>query len=209
MVSEIFRIDLKISPLHSTSTRSAFKALPEDLAMPADQTQLSEFSQTRFIYIPIGNYPYVSKSGLSERQLRKRLVKQGWEVWRGGNIGILRRNDELYPVVREKYSRLCAFIECSFSREMLECLQYLCYHHGMPDFICKRRKDWKFVECKLGHEQLSKRQKLCIKKLQELGFAVEVHKLVEACTKTKISAVDIMTGEKRWIEKELTVGEFA
>jgi hypothetical protein len=73
----------------------------------------------------------------------------------------------------------------------------------MPDFICYRYGVFKFVECKLGYETLSARQKKCIPKLQEQGFIVEVHKLVDAPTKTRVADVDITTGYIELREKQM------
>ena len=73
----------------------------------------------------------------------------------------------------------------------------------MPDFICYRRGRFKFVECKLGHEQLSKRQKICIKKLRQYGYAIEVHKIVDPCTKVWKAIVDIDTGKRNVIDVQL------
>ena len=144
--------------------------------------------------------------GLSEHQLKQRLQHQGWEVWRGGLIGITRQVD-LYPNVERKYARLCALLMRDYP-EKIELLQYLCaVHHGMPDYLCYRSKggktEWKFVECKYLHEQLSQRQKTCIIKLQSLGFTVEVHKLIDHRTKTRAASVDLHTGVKRVNEIQL------
>jgi len=161
------------------------------------------------IYVPIRNYPYKKRAGLSEVQLRKRLEKQGWKVWRGGFFH--RLHDDLYPVVRRKYIVLVQLIKRLYGLEKLE---FLCYmdrvHHGMPDFACYNStlKEFKFVECKLGHEQLSKRQKLTIGKLQEKGFKVEIHKLVDFCTKTRKARVSLNSREKHILEKDLTLKRF-
>lgn len=141
----------------------------------------------------------VSNYGLSEAQVKAKLLAEGWEVWRGGHIGITRRA-ELYPNVERKYKRLCELLERDFPQR-LELLQYLCHvHHGMPDYLCHREKggrnEWKFVECKFLHEQLSMRQKTCIAKLQSLGFTVEVHKVVDHRTKTRSAEVNIETGKR-------------
>jgi hypothetical protein len=142
--------------------------------------------------------------GLSELQVKAKLLKEGWEVWRGGNIGITRRA-ELYPNVERKYRRLCELLEQDYPKQ-LELLQYLCHvHHGMPDYVCYRRGEWKFVECKLYHEQLSKRQKTCITKLQSLGFIVEVHKLIDHRTKTRKAEINLATGKKKIKEHQLTL----
>jgi len=143
----------------------------------------------KFIYVPIAK-KYKSNRGLSERLIRKRLEGEGWEVWRGGFLHAPRM--EVYPNVLKKYKRLEHLIDPA----TLDHLQYLCVvHHGMPDFLCYR-DGFKFVECKLGHEQLSKVQKLCIPLLKKLGFPVEVHKMVFDCTKDRVALVNIKNGKK-------------
>ncbi|MCB9362088.1 VRR-NUC domain-containing protein [Candidatus Woesearchaeota archaeon] len=145
----------------------------------------------RFIYIPITR-AYKSNRGLSERLIKNKLEKEKWEVWRGGAFNILKQ-DEVYPNVQWKYMRLFAM----FPKEDILYFQYLCHvHHGMPDFVCAREEQIKFVECKLGHEQLSTRQRTCIKLLKHRGYEVEVHKLVNDCTRTRIAYIDLDTGKK-------------
>ncbi len=152
------------------------------------------------LYVPMRR-TFPSRHGLSEKELRRRLEKQGWIVWRGGRINII--NEEVYPNVRRKYELLCSLLE-KHQPGTLEELQYLCsVHHGMPDFICFRNGEFKFVECKLGHEGLSERQKTCISKLRGLGFMVEVHKLVDHCTKTRLATVNIAERRKQVIEKQM------
>jgi hypothetical protein len=170
--------------------------------------------------------------GFSESELKKRLEKQGWTVWRGELIiltrtlaqntleqrsarrlirNALEEKEESsvlhYPSVRRKYERLLQLLVEDFA-EQLEVLQYLCaIHHGIPDYLCYRKKDgkkeWKFVECKLMHEQLLPGQKACIPKLQQMGFHVEVHKLIDYRTKTRRAGVDLKTGTKKILEKQM------
>lgn len=84
-----------------------------------------------------------------------------------------------------------------------EFLQLLCaVHHGMPDFIVYRRGILKFVECKLGHEQLGEYQKRCLPRLKRIGFIVEVWKIVDECTKIRRAKVNILTKEKKVCEKQ-------
>jgi hypothetical protein len=140
---------------------------------------------------------YKSHRRLSENQLRIKLEKSGWTVWRGGYLNCL-REDELYPNAYRKYSMLYDILE-----DRLDFLQYLCViHHGMPDFLCYRKGELKFVECKLGNEQLSNAQKKCIAKLQENGFRVEVHKFVFHSTKIREANVDIISNSKEIIKKQ-------
>jgi len=136
------------------------------------------------IFVPLQSSP--PRFGLAERFLRRRLERQGWTVWRGGRIDIVRQED-VYPNVRRKYEQLCRLLQKHHPRQV-ERLQYLCaVHQGMPDFVCYRNGRFKFVECKLQYEPLSLRQKKCIQTLQQLGFVVEVHTLVDKRTKKRRS----------------------
>lgn len=156
------------------------------------QTTLIEFyAFVRFCFIPMRGSPE-NRHGLSERTIRRMLEREGWTVWRGGSIGAHRLPDA-WPAVQRKYGLLAELL--GEQHDLLALLAHV--HHGMPDFLCYRRGEWKFVECKLGHEQLSARQKICIERLQALGYVVEVHKLVEDCTKTRLASVDVRNGTKR------------
>lgn len=152
------------------------------------------------IYVPITKV-YKSRKGLSEKCLRRRLENQGWTVWRGGILNIIRKS-EVYPNVRKKYEILYRLME-TYRPSVFTYLQYLCsVHHGMPDFLCYRNKTFKFVECKLQYEGLSNRQKKCIEKLQAKGFVVEVHKLVDERTRIRKAVVNLETSEKQIFEKQ-------
>ena len=141
------------------------------------------------------NKRYKSHKGLAEKQLKIRLNKNGWEIWRAGFIHIIRTKD-LYPNVFQKYIRLRKLSN-------FEYLQYLsAVHHGMPDFLCRRKKIIKFVECKFANEQLSTRQKKCIIKLQSMGYKVEIHKLVFSSTKFRLAYLNLETGQLNVIEKQ-------
>ncbi len=168
------------------------------------QTRLFEF----FTLLPLLFFPYrgdyPDKRGLSEKLLRRRLENNGWTIWRGGLIGAQDEYD-IYPNVRRKYQLLEELLE-GFRPGTYEELKFLAkVHHGMPDFICFRKGVFLFVECKYGHEQLSIRQKHCIRKLKQLGFVVEVHKLVENCTKTRKAMIILETGEKKILNKQLRI----
>ena len=157
-------------------------------------------------YIPMRKYPYKTRHGLAELQLRKRLEKQGWKVWRGGFVHAIAA--DVYPSVKKRYLELAELILELHGERMLDFLCYLCtVHHGMPDLVCYNPalKQFKFVECKLGHEGLSSRQVLTIQRLQENGLNVEVHKLVEECTKTRKAEIDLRTKQKKVLEKEMTL----
>ncbi|MEK6849867.1 MAG: VRR-NUC domain-containing protein [Nanoarchaeota archaeon] len=170
------------------------------------QTSLLEFGlKITTIYVPIRNYPYMTRRGLSELQLRRRLEKQGWQVWRGG---FLHAASGYFPSVKKKYDFLFGLLKELTNEDTVQRLCYLSsVHHGMPDFLCynSATKQFKFVECKLGHEALSQRQVVTISKLHDAGFVTEVHKLVDACTKTRRAVVNISLGTKQVMEKEMTL----
>ncbi len=174
------------------------------------QSTLLEFGlNVVTVYVPMRRYPYKSRHGLAELQLRKRLEKQGWMVWRGGFVHALAA--DVYPHVKKKYLQLAELIVELYDDKALDFLCYLCaVHHGMPDLVCYNPtlQQFKFVECKLGHESLSQRQILTIKRLLDAGFNVEVHKLVEECTKTRKAEVDLVTKKKKILEKEMTLNAF-
>jgi hypothetical protein len=174
------------------------------------QSTLLEFGlKIITVYVPIRKYPYKTRHGLAELQLRKRLEKQGWHVWRGGFVHAIAA--DAYPAVRKKYAQLAELISELYGDKALDYLCYLCtVHHGMPDLVCYHPtlKQFKFVECKLGHESLSNRQVLTIKRLHDAGFNVEVHKLVEDCTKTRKAKVNLDTKQKYVMEKELRITQF-
>jgi len=173
------------------------------------QKFLAEYGMIKTICVPIKNYPYKTRIGLAERQLRNRLKKKGWELWRGGYINAI--SADIYPVVKRRYDQLAKIITDANGINMLHFLCYLCtVHHGMPDYVCyhKHTKQLKFVECKLFNEQLSQRQVKTILKLQEAGFNVEVHKLVGSSTKTREAETNILTKEKKIKQKEETLKKY-
>ena len=158
---------------------------------------------TDVVFTRIRNYPYASRYGLSERQIRRKLEKHGWIVWRGGFFHSLE-----YPNVKRHYERLDTLLQRDWPF-VYEEVKYIAYvHHGMPDFVYYHPvlHRWKWVECKLGHEQLSDRQVKTIGRLERLGFVVEVHKLAEPCTKTTKGS---LKGKKVVVkEKERTISYY-
>ena len=160
------------------------------------QTALHDFSiAIDHTYLPAQGG---RRRGLAERQVRKRLERMGWEVWRGsGLLGI----HVTYPRVVRKYLRLRRLIE-SHRPGILRSLNHMA---GMPDFVCVRNGTFLFVECKLAYERLSDVQKARMHELQRLGFRVEVHVVVDAPTKLRQARVNIMSGAKDIGERQLTI----
>jgi hypothetical protein len=159
------------------------------------------------VYVPVDTHVDV-RTGLAEAVLRRRLVKQGWRVWRSDCL-LWGRKQEVYPNVQFAYEELAALLDkyVPDAREYLEYMHRV--HHGLPDFICFRSGTFKFVECKLEHESLQLSQRKCIPKLQAFGFLVEVHKLVDYRTKARQALVDLRTGEKHIQETQLTISSAA
>lgn len=142
-----------------------------------------------------------SKRGFSEKTVRKKLEKQGWTLWRGGFLYATKTIDP-YPNVLKKYTLLEELLN-KHMPDTLEKLQYTSrVNHGMPDFLAFKNKQFKFVECKLQYEQLSWRQKICISKVQKLGFCVEIYRVVDARTKVRESVLDVETGEKKILVRQ-------
>lgn len=160
--------------------------------------------QTRIMCIPMRK-DFKNRRGLSEKELRRRLERHGWLVWRGDMLAAIRTR-ELYPNVERKYKMLTDLLERHHPGRLEE-LQYICaVHHGMPDFLCYRDCRFKFVECKLEYEPLSDAQKRCIRRLEGMGFGVEIHKLVQ---KTRMNEAVYVGDEKVIIEKQLPLRTFA
>lgn len=167
------------------------------------QTTLHEFLFVTHFYVPMRRQ-FLERRGLAERELKARLERQGWTVWRCDLIGIVHeRGDDLYPNVRRKYELLEAVLERRRPGLHEEIRYLVAVHHGAPDFLCERLGELKLVECKLGHEQLLASQRACIPKLQAMGLCVEVHKLVEECTKVRAAEVNLTTGKKNVKEQQL------
>jgi hypothetical protein len=158
------------------------------------------------VYIPLSR-EYTKNKGLSERLIKRRLEAQGWTIWRGGCLNILKR-DELYPNVRKKYETLMELLTYHHPDD-IEKLQYLsAVHHGMPDYLCYRNSRFLFVECKFKYEQLSEVQKQTIAKLKWMGFDVEVHKIVGAPTKARTAIIDLSNGKKEILEVQKCISAF-
>ncbi len=166
------------------------------------QLRLKHYEIT-YYYLPLRRFtPRGPRRGMAERLLRAYFERQGWMVWRGGILHKLTAVD-IYPNVQKKYAKLQIIVEQE-RKDSWEFLQLLCaVHYGMPDFVMYRRGVLKFVECKLGHEQLNDYQKNCLPRLKKLGFIVEVWKLVDECTKTRCATINILTREKKIHEQQL------
>lgn len=137
------------------------------------------------ICLPIRNYKYKSMHGLSESQIKRHLEKYGWRLWRGGFLREEWHQDSPHPVVRRSYTELLTLLQLTHPPQDLAFLYS--FPAGMPDYLAYNPslKQFKFIECKLGHETLSQRQRETFTLLEEHGFIVEVWKLVYPCTKTR------------------------
>ncbi len=144
-----------------------------------------------------------TRRGFSEHVIRRRLERRGWQVWRPD---LLCAQHE-YLVVRRKYGRLVALLD-RFHPGLHEELRYLCaVHHGLPDFLCFHGS-FLFVECKLGYEPLSWRQRQCFRKLLRLGFRVEVHVVAGQRQRSSLAELDLVSGEKIVVERQCSLARF-
>jgi len=163
------------------------------------QTTLDQFHAITIISYPILR-AFRTKRGLSEKIIRKKLERHGWFVWRGSMIHVTAHD---YPNVDKKYKQLQALLSGQPHANTLR--YYSRIHHGMPDFLCYKNGRFKFVECKLSYERLSARQKTCIAKLQNLGFVVELHRLVEKQTKDRTASFTLGTQMKTILQRQQTL----
>ena len=142
------------------------------------------------------------RKGFSEKRIRERLEDKGWMVWRGGFLHATRKR-EVYPNVEKKYKKLNRLVNG------LELLQYICVvHHGMPDFLCYKSGTLKFIECKLGYESLSERQRKTIAYLLKHGYKIEIHRIVEHQTKRDVSKLNIATNEREIVKEQEKIGSY-
>ena len=59
------------------------------------------------MYVTLYYIPYkdrLVRRGLSEKLIKKRLEKQGWEVWRGSGVSLYKEYD-MFPNVKRKYRK--------------------------------------------------------------------------------------------------------
>lgn len=137
------------------------------------------------------------RKGFSESHIRSKLEKRGWTVWRGGFLHATRKT-HVYPNVAKKYRQAERILG-----DQLSALQYLgVVHHGMPDLLCYNQGSLKFVECKLGYESLLDQQKKTITVLINLGFRVEIHRVVEHASKHRKAHYRVKTGQRTVVDKQ-------
>ena len=151
------------------------------------QTKLKDFQYFKEVYIPAPR-KYDDYRGVSETLIKRDLEKRGWTVWRGGLIHIAGKSHD-YPNVQRKYQILAELLD-KHHPDVRDHLAYICLvHHGMPDFICFRDNKFLFVECKLAYETVKTGQRICAQKLTELGFEVQIHRIVHDATKVRVAYV--------------------
>lgn len=154
----------------------------------------------RHIELPF-KYFSKQKKGLSESYVKKLLERKGFVVWRSEYFHL--DFTEHYYNVRKKYDRLRDLLD-KFHPGVLDELKYLNHvHHGMPDFIVFKDNKFMFIECKFNHEQLMIGQRKCISKLLDLGFQVEIYKLVHPKTRARSVEEDLITRQKKIKEKQM------
>ncbi len=137
--------------------------------------------------------------GLSERVVRRALVRAGWRVWRGGMIGAKIKADR--PAVVAAYEELSYVLDTVYPGILPELITLAQDAHGMPDYVCCRqlpsgKQDIVFVECKRGREQLSARQRATINRLHELGCRVEVHVIDDGEVRYRVGERALVEGSR-------------
>lgn len=144
-----------------------------------------------------------NRKGFSESYIRKKLEKRGWTVWRGGYLHA-QRKPNTYPNVKKKYERLKKLLG-----DDLNILQYICVvHHGMPDFLVYKSNTFKFIECKLGYESVKSRQKKTISVLKNLGYNVEIHRVLEHPTQKQETTLKLHKGKKTVVQKQHKITKY-
>lgn len=193
---------LLVRALHEILQPYIFREKLNSLLSEYYQTNLQQFFMTKQITYerPRGK----PRKGLSERYIRKKLERNGWTVWRGGMLHV---TEHEYPNVEKKYKKLDKILKNYSCYKQLRYLSAI--HHGMPDFICYKNRELKFVECKLEYETLSRRQITCISELQKLGFTVEVHRLVKECTKDRVVDMNMEFKKKLVLEAQTKLMEYS
>ncbi|HLP79515.1 MAG TPA: DNA polymerase domain-containing protein [Acidobacteriota bacterium] len=167
------------------------------------QTQLKEYQRFKEVYIPIPK-KYEDYRGVSEQLIRKDLQKKGWLVWRGGLIHYAGQKHE-YPNVQKKYELLAQLLD-KYHPDVRDHLSYICrVHHGMPDFICYKDGRFLFVECKLAYETIKTGQRICAQKLTDLGFEVQIHRIVHEPTKVRVAYVDTNMRRAQIVDRQLAL----
>ncbi|MFH1134132.1 MAG: hypothetical protein V1735_06595 [Nanoarchaeota archaeon] len=107
------------------------------------------------IIVPLGPRP-----GLSERFVRRLLVKRGCKVWRGSFLSSEWHSESVFFKYNYlRYEELCRRMAASCGVKAFRRIRAYCKnHHGEPDFIAWDGKKLFFVEAKLENEQIRRRQ---------------------------------------------------
>ncbi|MEK6968695.1 MAG: VRR-NUC domain-containing protein [Nanoarchaeota archaeon] len=127
--------------------------------------------------IQLRNYDYASRHGLSERIARKRLVKQGFKVYRGIGFFGFKAIKVDYPAVVNKYKELESELTGRLGYSLFAIQLALGSAKGIPDFLCLSDKEIVFVEVKLEHESIKPHQLRVMRVLEDFGFKVMVFRL--------------------------------
>ncbi len=127
--------------------------------------------------LKLRDYPYKSRSGLSERIAKSYFRKKGYEVFRG--MRILDQKNlyyYFYPGMRKKHDRLQQILKEKLKERYSEFRKSLKNGKGLPDYVIhmsrKEGKETFFAEIKLEHESLKESQLECIRLLEKYGFRV-------------------------------------
>lgn len=160
-------------------------------------------------YLDYQPHKRATNRGHAETIIRRALQRDGWKVWRGGFL-ILGLQSE-YERLRNKYQQAKDIVIQQHGEGMWECLSTLAKYRGMPDFFCYHPilRTTKFIECKLGYEQLSTYQRRTLHVLTNWGFDVEVHVVGLPHMSAKTAVFDLLTKRKQVIEKTMKIMRYA
>ena len=125
--------------------------------------------------LPLRNYQYKSKRGLSERIAKKYFLRLGYEVFRGTML--LGKewsfNYDKYENVQKKYDRIEKILMDFLGLRIWSLRAQLAFG-GIPDFFVYKKRKMHFVEVKLEHEQIKPHQLQCMALLERYGFQTRV-----------------------------------
>ena len=193
VIPENYDGNLNIEKYSQLLSKALYTIIPFQTEKP---TKLTDFFTLKEIYVPM-KVNYSERKGLSEKIFKRKMEKEGWIVWKGALIGV----ESEYPNVIRKYKLLEKVLGDKY-----EHIKYISHvHHGIPDVICYRKGEIKFIECKLINEQLSKSQKKCIALLQKMNFKVEVHRLMKISQRFKQVRKDMLTNKKIIVEQQVRI----
>ncbi len=151
--------------------------------------------------VKLKNRAYVSRHGLAEALVRRRLVRAGFDVFRGiGFFGPEALHVE-YPVVIARYERLESLLRSQLGFGLFTLRSVLHSPKGMPDFLCYKDGRFLFVEVKLEHEPIKKHQLAKMELLERFGFETKVVRVKQKPYRIISDSKKVMVRQKRFRRK--------